>query len=102
MSPPSRYRVGMDRVADWWPGGTDHEELIVWTEPDQDYVDLSLTTDADATTRPLVHQVIPDASGDEWLVTEERHARFREQYQTKAEAVAAEGHAPKPTNRRNS
>jgi hypothetical protein len=36
-----------------------------------------------------VYHVVPDAAGEQWLVTRERDDRFREEYPTKEAAVAA-------------
>jgi hypothetical protein len=41
-----------------------------------------------------VYHVLPNASADEWIVSRENDATFREQYRTKEEAVkAAKGRA---------
>jgi hypothetical protein len=36
-----------------------------------------------------VYHVLPNASGEEWVVSQENNETFREQYQTKLEAVRA-------------
>lgn len=39
-------------------------------------------------SNPTVYHVVPDSSGERWLVTEE-NAAFREEYETKTAAVEA-------------
>jgi hypothetical protein len=36
-----------------------------------------------------VYHVVPDASGEQWVVTQENDDSFREEYRTKEEAVDA-------------
>lgn len=36
-----------------------------------------------------VYHVVPNASGEEWVISQENDGRFREQYRTKEEAVKA-------------
>jgi len=36
-----------------------------------------------------VYHVVPDASGEEWVISQEKNDSFREQYRTKEEAIRA-------------
>ena len=40
-------------------------------------------------TNRTVYHVVPDATSEQWAVTQEENDSFREQYRTKGEAVAA-------------